>query len=107
MNWPMLVLLTIAASRATHLVADDEIPFGPVRTWALKRFPTYGYGLGCSFCVSVYAGLAAAWMACGMDWVPNLGGWSAVALFMVVWFAIAQGIILLEGLVEFLMGSDD
>lgn len=107
MNWAMLALLTVAAARAVHLVADDVIPFGPLRTWAEKRFPKYGDGLGCTFCVSIWAGAAASWMAHGMDWVPNLGGWSAVGLFCVVWFAIAQLIILLEGLVEFLMGSDD
>lgn len=108
MNWLMLIVLTIAAARATHLVADDDIPFGALRTWAMKRFPNYGHGLGCTFCVSIWAGAASSWMAAGMGWSDMSGGFDRdLAVFTVTWFAIAQLIILLEALVEFLMGSDD
>lgn len=124
-HWALLGLLTLAAARATHLVADDLFPFGLVRRWLEKpeveRHPgnwTRGDkvrvwlhdGMTCTFCMSIHAGFWAALLALGID-VVDLdglgGGWSALGGFMVVWFAIAGGIILLEGLVMFLMGSDD
>lgn len=106
MDYPMLALLTIAAARVVHLVTDDDIPFGGLRTWALRRFPKYGWGLGCTFCMSIWAGAASAGLATGEGWIPvdGLADWP---VFAVVWFAIAQLIILLEALVGALMGSDD
>lgn len=101
----MLALLALAASRATHLVADDMLPFGWVRDWFASRpsaFPRYvAIGLGCTFCVSIWAGAAAAGLAQWQGWAPA-GGWE----FMVLWFAFAQAIVLIEGAVEALMGSD-
>lgn len=111
MNWPMLLLLTLAASRVVHLFADDDYPIGWLRyRLKLSKDPLWqevGQGLSCTFCLSVWAGLAGTLLATGMDWVPSPGGWTGVGLALVLWFAIAQGIVLIEGLVELLMGGDD
>ena len=112
MNWPMLLLLALAASRVVHLVADDYIPFGPLRFKLEKsKDPLWheiGEGMSCTFCCSVWAGLFAALLATAMDWVPSPGGWEGVGLGLVIWWAFAQAIVLCEGLVEYLMsgGSD-
>lgn len=111
MNWPMLALLALAASRVVHLFADDDIPIGALRhRLKMSKDPLWqevGHGLSCTFCMSVWAGLIAAVLATGMDWVPSPGGWTGVGLGLVLWFALAQAIVLIEGLVELLMGGDE
>lgn len=120
MNWIMLVLLIFAASRAVHLVADDLVPFGYLREWLEKPQDTkpsnsytksdrvriwFATGLGCTFCMSIWAGLASAVLAVVQNWAfthsdPTF--WD----FMVLWFAIAQAIVLIELTVSRLLGDD-
>lgn len=117
----MLVLLSLAAARATHLVADDSAPFGYLRDW-LQR-PQYvkpngpwsrgdrlkmwlGEGMDCTFCVSIHAGFWSAVLATYANWIL-VEDWYDWPTFMVVWFAIAAVVVLLESLAIFLMGSDD
>lgn len=110
MNWLMLALLVLAAARAVHLVADDDFPFGGLRDrWHVSQNLFLSWlesGLSCTFCMSVHAGFWSTWLATGMGWIPDLAGWQGVGLFFVVWFAIAELIILVEGTVFSLMGSD-
>lgn len=56
----IVALLILAAWRITHLITDDEVPFGTLRTAVEKKFPTYGWGLACTFCMSVWTGAAFA-----------------------------------------------
>jgi hypothetical protein len=116
-NWTMLVLLTLAASRAVHLVADDLVPFGYLREWLEKPQNTkasnyytksdrlriwFATGLGCTFCMSIWAGAASAALAINQNWTPALNFWD----FMVLWFAIAQAIVLIEITVSRLLGDE-
>jgi hypothetical protein len=94
-NWPLLALLALAAARATHLVADDIFPFGWIREAADKKVPYLGHGLRCTFCVSIWAGAASAALAVWQGWAPE-GFW----VFVVLWWAFAQTIVLLESVVE-------
>lgn len=55
-----LVLVVLLTWRVTHLVTDDEVPFGALRVYLNRRFPRYGWGLGCVFCMSVWTGAAAS-----------------------------------------------
>ena len=121
MNWTMLALLVLAASRAVHLVSDDLVPFGYLREWLEKpqytkssndysrgdRFRIWlATGLNCTFCMSIWAGAASATLAIIQDWAftssdPNF--WD----FMVLWFAIAQAIVLIELVVVARLLGDD
>lgn len=98
MNLTMLLLLAMAASAVTHLVSDDLFPFGYLRDWLDRRTATFpqwlAHGLKCTFCVSVYAGAAAAGLAQWQGWAPE-GFW----VFMVLWWAMRQAIVLIEGTV--------
>lgn len=105
MNWTMMLLLVLAASRATHLIADDLFPLGWLRDRLDRQrgIAAYiGYGLGCTFCISIWAGLFGAWIAVEADWVPDVG----VLGFLIVWFAIAQAIVLVECTVGKLLDHD-
>lgn len=98
MNLLMLALLALAASRVVHLVSDDLFPFGYLRDRldrSTNGFAQWlGHGLSCTFCCSVYAGAAAAGLAQWQGWAPE-GFW----VFLVLWFAFAQAIVLIEGTV--------
>lgn len=121
MDLVMLALLTLAAARATHLVADDKFPFGGLKAWLalpqyIKQSSDYTKGdkarlwaydgITCTFCVSIHAGFWASWLATYADWTA-VNGWGDWPTFMVTWFAIAGGVVLLEGLVFALMGDDE
>lgn len=103
----LIVLLTFAAARVTHLVADDLFPFGSLRdklkassNWFLQYV---GFGMSCTWCCSIWAGGFAAGLAVWQEWWSLGGIWG----FFVLWFAIAQAIVLIEGLGFALMGQDD
>lgn len=95
MNWPMLALLALAASRAVHLISDDLFPFGRLRDWLDVKAPYLGHGMSCTFCLSVYAGAAASGLAIWQGWAP----WH-FWLFVVLWWAFAQAIVFIESVVE-------
>lgn len=102
MNWALLILATW---RATHLVTDDTIPFGKLRDWLDLKFPNYGYGLGCTFCQSIWIGGFATIYA----WQTDLLGRYDWSVWLTIWFALATTTIVLEGVVSALMavGEDD
>lgn len=104
-----LIVLALAASRATHLVADDDLPFGyladrmaesesQVLRWLAE-------GMTCTFCVSIHAGFWAALAAGLLGFYTAPAGALGVLAFFVVWFAISQTILLVEGLLDFLWGA--
>lgn len=95
-----LVLLTLATWRVTHLITDDTLPFGTLRMWLEEKSATYGWGLGCTFCMSVWTGWAGA--AVGY-WVLDL---PAQVCWLLAAGALATFTILLEGIVERLMGPE-
>lgn len=110
MNWVMLTLLAFAAARATHLVADDVFPFGGLRDYLDKQrgWQAYiGYGLGCTFCISIWAGFFSAWIAMSTGWVPFDNMLDDFWPFMVLWFAFAEVIVLIECTIGWLVESRD
>lgn len=104
MNWTMLAILALAAARATHLTADDLLPFGYIRDRLegseSEFLQTLAVGMNCTFCTSIYSGAAAAGLAQWQGWAPD-GFW----VFMLLWFGFAEVVVLLEGLVFRLMGE--
>lgn len=96
MNWPLLALLAFAASRVVHLIADDIFPIPDrFRDWLKARLPYVEHGLSCTFCLSVWAGAGAAGLAVWQGWAPE-GFW----FFLVLWWAYAQAIVIIESVVE-------
>ena len=70
-----LALLALAAYRSAAFIVQDEVPFGPARDAALRRWPPpnpfdgtpgyrRGYLLTCMSCMTVWTGVAwwGAWM---------------------------------------------
>lgn len=116
MEWLMLLMLALAAARATHLVADDAVPFG----WIRNRLASVGShldpntdpsrwhrfawwletGMSCTFCVSIHAGFWAAVLAWNQGWITPT--W---AVFAVTWFAVAWVITFVES-VAFTLNGD-
>lgn len=57
-----LVIATLVTARITRLVTADRITRAP-RTWVLRRLPSdslTAYFIVCTWCTSVYTGLAVA-----------------------------------------------
>lgn len=101
MNYLHLTLLVLAAWRVTHLVNEDEIPFGKLRKWAERRFPNYGWGLGCVFCMSVWIG-----------WIASAVGYWALDFPATPSILLAAGgmsalIIAVAGLLDWLTSAPD
>lgn len=96
-----LVLLALATWRVTHLITDDQIPFSRLRAWLESKFPTYGYGLGCTFCVSVWTGWAGAAVGYWLLDLPTRVCWLLAA------GALSMTTILIAGIMELLMGPDN
>jgi hypothetical protein len=106
MDFFYLFLLALAASRVVHLVSDDVFPFGYLRDRLDRSSSVFaqwlGHGLKCTFCCSVYAGAAAAGLALWQGWAP---GDPSIWIFLVLWWAYAQAIVLIEGVVFAVMGD--
>lgn len=51
-----LVLDALATYRATRLIVEDDVPFGPARDWITRRWPDSKFTelVGCPWCSSMY-----------------------------------------------------
>lgn len=95
MDWFVLFLLVLAAARVTHLLADDVI-FETPRTWLETHSPgKLSYLWTCTWCVSMYTGAFAAYLAHRWAGLDGAEVWLS-------WFAFSYSTVMLESFIEYL-----
>lgn len=92
-------LLVLACWRTVHLVTDDEVPFGGLRNWVDRKFPKYGWGLSCVFCMGVWFGGFFAALGWGVYGVPG-------KLAFLLWPALAATTVIIEAGIGWLQGNE-
>jgi len=82
------LILTLAAYRITHFIADDDIPFGAIRTriklrWHSQNNSRYADAVSCYWCVGAWVSFALVGAAAQITSIP-LPGLVALAVSAVV-----------------------